>query len=75
MKDKIILITGANRGIGHNILKKIATCGYTVIGTARRKDGADLITGTLKDIRGKGMVMDVTNQDYSNTCRKKMKDE
>ena len=41
MKDKIILITGANRGIGHNILKKIATCGYTVIGTSRSKDGAD----------------------------------
>ena len=49
MKDKIILITGANRGIGHNILKKIATYGYTVIGTSRSKDGADLITETLKD--------------------------
>ena len=75
MKDKIILITGANRGIGHNILKKIATCGYTVIGTSRSKDGADLITETLKDFMGKGIVMDVTNQDSINTSVSQIKDD
>ena len=75
MKDKIILITGANRGIGHNILKKIATCGYTVIGTSRSKDGADLITETLKDFEGKGIVMDVTNQDSINTSVSQIKDD
>ena len=75
MKDKIILITGANRGIGHNILKKIASCGYTVIGTSRSKDGADLITETLKDFKGKGIVMDVTNQESIDTSVSQIKDD
>ena len=75
MKDKIILITGANRGIGHNILKKIATCGYTVIGTSRSKDGADLITETLKDFKGKGIVMDVTNQESIDISVSQIKDD
>ena len=75
MKDKIILITGANRGIGHNILKKIATCGYTVIGTSRSEDGADLITETLKDFKGEGIVMDVTNQESINTSVSQIKDD
>jgi len=75
MKEKIILITGANRGIGHNILKKIATCGHTVIGTSRSKDGADLITETLKDFKGKGIVMDVTNQESIDTSVSQIKDD
>ena len=75
MKDKIILITGANRGIGHNMLKKIATCGYTVIGTSRSEDGADLITETLKDFKGEGIVMDVTNQESINTSVSQIKDD
>ena len=75
MKDKIILITGANRGIGHNILKKIATYGYTVIGTSRSKDGADMITEALKDSNGKGIVMDVTNQESINTSVSKIKED
>ena len=75
MKDKIILITGANRGIGHNILKKIATCGYTVIGTSRSKDGADMISEAIKDHNGKGVVMDVTNQDSINTSVNQIKED
>jgi 3-oxoacyl-[acyl-carrier protein] reductase len=75
MKDKIILITGANRGIGHNILKKIATCGYTVIGTSRSKDGADMITDAIKDSNGKGVVMDVTNQDSINNSVNQIKED
>jgi 3-oxoacyl-[acyl-carrier protein] reductase len=69
------LITGANRGIGHNILKKIATCGYTVIGTSRSKDGADMISDEVKDFNGKGVVMDVTNQDSINTSINKIKED
>ena len=75
MKDKIILITGANRGIGYNILKKIATSGYTVIGTSRSQDGADTITETLKNSNGKGIVMDVTNQDSINTSVSQIKED
>ena len=63
MKDKIILITGANRGIGHNILKKISNNGYTVIGTSRSESGLENISNTLENTNGEGMIMDVTNQE------------
>jgi 3-oxoacyl-[acyl-carrier protein] reductase len=63
MKDKIILITGANRGIGHNILKKISNNGYTVIGTSRSESGLETISNTLENTNGEGMIMDVTNQE------------
>ena len=63
MKDKIILITGANRGIGHNILKKISNNGYTVIGTSRTESGLENISNTLENTNGEGMIMDVTNQE------------
>jgi 3-oxoacyl-[acyl-carrier protein] reductase len=63
MKGKIILITGANRGIGHNILKKISNNGYTVIGTSRSESGLENISNTLENTNGEGMIMDVTNQE------------
>ena len=63
MKDKIILITGANRGIGHNILQKISSNGYTVIGTSRSESGLENISNTLENTNGEGMIMDVTNQE------------
>jgi len=63
MKDKIILITGANRGIGHNILKKISNNGYTVIGTSRSESGLENISNALENTNGEGMIMDVTNQE------------
>ena len=65
MKDKIILITGANRGIGHNILKKIATCGYTVIGTSRSKDGANTIAETLKNSKSSNITRNPTSKKYN----------
>ena len=37
-KDKVILVTGANRGIGLNILQRLDADGYTVIGTSRSDD-------------------------------------
>jgi 3-oxoacyl-[acyl-carrier protein] reductase len=63
MKDKIILITGANRGIWHNILQKISNNGYTVIGTSRSESGLENISKTLENTNGEGMIMDVTNQE------------
>ena len=62
MKDKIVLITGANRGIGHNILQKLDQLGYTVIGTSRSDEGIQKISNSIKNSNGKGVIMDVTNQ-------------
>src|SRR6056300_569843 len=75
MKDKIILITGANRGIGHNILKKISNNGYTVIGTSRSESGLENISNTLENTNGEGMIMDVTNQESIDQVVSNIKEE
>ena len=62
MKDKIVLITGANRGIGYNTLLKLDNLGYTVIGTSRSDEGVKKISNSIKNSNGKGITMDVTNQ-------------
>tara|TARA_Y100001935_G_scaffold153954_1_gene126936 strand:- start:713 stop:1447 length:735 start_codon:yes stop_codon:yes gene_type:complete len=65
-KDKVILVTGANRGIGLNILQRLDLDGYTVIGTSRSDDGANLISQQIKNSDGKGLKMDVTDQESIN---------
>ena len=42
---------------------------------SRSKDGADIITEALKDSNGKGIVMDVTNQESINTSVSKIKED
>ena len=63
MENRIILITGANRGIGHNILQNLDKAGYTVIGTSRSNEGVKIITDSLTRSDGRGIIMDVTNQE------------
>ena len=41
---KIALVTGANRGIGHEILKSLASHGYVVVGTSRSSEGVDILS-------------------------------
>ena len=75
MKDKIVLITGANRGIGHNILQKLDSLGYTVIGTSRTSEGAKIVSDGIKNSKGKGVIMDVTDQESIENAINVIKDE
>ena len=75
MKDKVILVTGANRGIGLNIIQRLNNDGYTVIGTSRSDDGANIISQEINSNGGKGLKMDVTNQESINSAIKNIQDE
>ncbi|WAI11550.1 MAG: 3-oxoacyl-[acyl-carrier-protein] reductase [Buchnera aphidicola (Macrosiphum albifrons)] len=62
-KDKkTALITGANRGIGKAIAKKLIKKGIQVIGTSTTKDGVDTINSYLKD-NGFGLILNLNNTD------------
>ena len=62
MDNKIVLITGANRGIGESILHRLDADGYLVIGSSRSNEGVKKITSEIKKSNGKGIQMDVTDQ-------------
>ncbi len=68
LKNKIALVTGASRGIGHGIALAFGRTGAIVIGTATTQEGADRITEALKNqgFAGSGMVLNVTSQDSVN---------
>lgn len=63
LDNKIVLVTGASRGIGQAIALALGNAGATVIGTATSENGADAITSILKDnkINGQGMELNVAN--------------
>ena len=46
--EKIAVISGANRGIGKEILIALAKSKYTVIGTSRSNEGAEVINKIIK---------------------------
>ncbi len=77
MNDKIILITGASRGIGAAILKVMADTGATIVGTATSQSGADNITKTLEELgaKGKGLVLDVSDATSVEHCLKTIADD
>lgn len=53
-----VLVTGANRGIGLELARQYADAGWSVIGTARRPDGAD----ELRELDVRIVQLDVTDQ-------------
>ena len=59
----IALITGATRGIGKAIALALGKAGATVIGTATKTEGAELIGAYLKaaGVKGRGLVLNVND--------------
>jgi 3-oxoacyl-[acyl-carrier protein] reductase len=65
LDGKIVLVTGATRGIGKAIALTMGKAGATVIGTATSEAGANNVSQMLDDekISGKGIMLDVTDND------------
>ena len=65
LNGKLVLVTGASRGIGQAIALTLGEAGATVIGTATSEVGANNISKILSDknIHGKGMILNVTDND------------
>ncbi|SMN15270.1 3-oxoacyl-[acyl-carrier protein] reductase [uncultured Candidatus Thioglobus sp.] len=76
LEGKIVLVTGASRGIGQAIALSLGNVGATVIGTATSDKGAEAISATLKDngIAGQGMALNVTDNDQITDVMKNITD-
>ena len=72
LDGKLVLVTGASRGIGKAIALTLGGAGATIIGTATTGTGADNISKVFAEnkISGKGMKLDVTdNEQVSNLVK------
>jgi len=65
LNEKLVLVTGASRGIGRAIALTLGAAGATVIGTATSDEGAENISKifTENNILGKGVRLNVTDNE------------
>lgn len=67
-ENKIVLITGASRGIGAGIATHMAKLGYTIVGTATSEESLASFNSAMSEINAKyyGVVLDVNNNNMIN---------
>ena len=72
LNKKLVLVTGASRGIGQAIALTLGKAGATVIGTATSAEGANKISKIFNEnnILGKGMKLNVTDNEQISTLIK-----
>ena len=77
LNGKLVLVTGASRGIGRAISMALGNAGATVIGTATSEEGANNISKIFSDnsILGKGMKLNVIDNNQIIELLKAVSDE
>jgi len=77
LKEKLVLVTGASRGIGRAIALTLGSVGATVIGTATSDEGAANISKifTENNILGKGMKVNVTDNEQISVLLKNINED
>ena len=74
-EKKIVLITGATRGIGLAILKEMSNHNYIVLGTGTNENSVNILKNELKvnKIEGKAYLLDIKNQESINNLLENIK--
>ena len=77
LDGKLVLVTGASRGIGKAIALTLGRDGATVIGTATTETGAENISKVFADkkISGKGIKLNVTDNEQIASLVKSVNEE
>ena len=77
LDGKLVLVTGASRGIGKAIALTLGRDGATVIGTATTESGAENISKVFagKKISGKGIKLNVTDNEQIASLVKSVNEE
>ncbi|MDC3315716.1 3-oxoacyl-ACP reductase FabG [Candidatus Thioglobus sp.] len=77
LDGKLVLVTGATRGIGKAIALTLGGAGATVIGTATTESGADNVSKDFAEntISGKGVILDVTDNEQVTELVKSITEE
>jgi len=77
LDGKLVLVTGATRGIGKAIALTLGGAGATVIGTATTESGADNVSKVFAEnkISGKGVILDVNNNEQVSDLVKSITEE